>query len=200
MQPGMTLILVDQNERRRAQISHTLAAGRLHVEPFESVSELARRWPRSGIILLNDEPDQISKIIIELADRHEYYPLIAFSENPRAEQIVCAILDGALDYLAWPCSNQELLQSLARVEIRAEAGRNIRQRYMLARNRLRRLTAREREVLKCVANGMSNRVIGETLTISPRTVEVHRANMQSKLGTRHTSEAIKIAVESEIEE
>jgi two-component system, LuxR family, response regulator FixJ len=46
---------------------------------------------------------------------------------------------------------------------------------------------------------LSNRLIGEKLTISPRTVEIHRANMLTKMGASHTSEAIRIAIEAELE-
>ena len=66
----------------------------------------------------------------------------------------------------------------------------------MARARVERLTRREREVLGGVASGLSNRLIGEKLSISPRTVEIHRANMLNKLGANHTSDAIRIAIEA----
>ncbi|WP_292924834.1 response regulator transcription factor, partial [Novosphingobium sp. SCN 63-17] len=69
-------------------------------------------------------------------------------------------------------------------------------REALARSRVDRLTKREREVLAGVAGGLSNRMIGEKLSISPRTVEIHRANMLTKMGANHTSEAIRIAIEA----
>ena len=47
-----------------------------------------------------------------------------------------------------------------------------------------------------MAGGLSNRMIGEKLAISPRTVEIHRANMLTKMGANHTSEAIRIAIEA----
>ena len=49
-----------------------------------------------------------------------------------------------------------------------------------------------------VADGLSNRLIGEKLRISPRTVEIHRANMLNKMGASHTSEAIRIAIEASL--
>ena len=59
-----------------------------------------------------------------------------------------------------------------------------------------RLTPREREVLTGMAAGHSNRSIAEHLSISPRTVEIHRANMLTKIGATHTSDAIRIAIEA----
>jgi DNA-binding NarL/FixJ family response regulator len=53
-------------------------------------------------------------------------------------------------------------------------------------------------VLAGVAGGLSNRLIGERLSISPRTVEIHRANMLNKMGASHTSEAIRIAIEASL--
>ena len=71
-------------------------------------------------------------------------------------------------------------------------------REAMARSRVQRLTRREREVLTGVADGLSNRLIGERLEISPRTVEIHRANMLNKMGASHTSEAIRIAIEASL--
>jgi DNA-binding CsgD family transcriptional regulator len=49
-----------------------------------------------------------------------------------------------------------------------------------------------------VARGLSSRKIGEMLAISPRTVEIHRANLLHKMGANHTSEAIRIAIEADL--
>lgn len=57
-----------------------------------------------------------------------------------------------------------------------------------------RLTTREREVLKLIAEGKSSRNIGELLFISPRTAEHHRANMKKKLGLQSTADLIKYAI------
>lgn len=53
-------------------------------------------------------------------------------------------------------------------------------------------------MLEAVANGLSNRRIGDLLAISPRTVEIHRSNMLAKLGANHTAEAIRIAIEASL--
>lgn len=53
-------------------------------------------------------------------------------------------------------------------------------------------------MLAGVADRLSNRLIGERLAISPRTVEIHRANMLNKMGANHTSEAIRIAIEASL--
>jgi two-component system response regulator FixJ len=59
--------------------------------------------------------------------------------------------------------------------------------------RLQVLTSREREVLDGLAEGLPNKTIAYDLGISPRTVEIHRANLMTKLGVRSLSEALRLA-------
>ena len=56
------------------------------------------------------------------------------------------------------------------------------------------MTDREREVLYLAAEGHTNTEIGKRLFISPRTVEIHRANMMAKLGLRNRTELIRYAL------
>ncbi len=198
MQQGHTLILVDADTRRRATVSHNLSGHGVHVEPFETVDELASSWPRSGTVLIQDADGCISDLIEQMARHGEWYPIVAFAENPSASQIVRAILDGAVDYIVWPFGPETVQGALERLESDVEGPSNARMREAVARGRIEKLTEREREVLDCVASGLSNRKIGEKLEISPRTVEIHRANMLTKLGANHTSEAIRIAIEAEL--
>jgi FixJ family two-component response regulator len=190
------LILIDHDSRRRASISHALAASSIHVEPFEHIDELAMAWPRSGVVMIHDDAGLIGDLIERMANANEWYPIIAFCEAPTPRQIVQAVLDGAVDYVGWPISVEELNAALVRAIDMSETAGHTKLREVMARSRLDRLTKREREVLDGVASGLSNRLIGEKLAISPRTVEIHRANMLNKLGANHTSEAIRIAIEA----
>ncbi|MCB2047555.1 MAG: LuxR family transcriptional regulator [Novosphingobium sp.] len=198
MQQAYTLILVDADTRRRATVSHTLSGHGVHVEPFETVAELAASWPRSGTVLIHDSEGDVARLIEQMARHGEWYPIIAFADQPEAQRIVRAVQDGAVDYMVWPFDPDSLLRALEWHDGAAEGLGNARMREAVARGRIEKLTDREREVLDCVASGLSNRKIGEKLEISPRTVEIHRANMLTKLGANHTSEAIRIAIEAEL--
>ncbi|MBN8500098.1 MAG: hypothetical protein J0M19_02975, partial [Sphingomonadales bacterium] len=125
-------------------------------------------------------------------------PVIAFNEGPSTSQIVRAVLSGALDYIEWPCDTAKIMTAIELAEAAAASIGSLRLREARARSRVQRLTRREREVLEGVADGLSNRLIGERLHISPRTVEIHRANMLNKMGASHTSEAIRIAIEASL--
>jgi len=188
--------LIDDDTMRRAAISHTLAARDIHVEPFEDIAELVEHWPRSGMILAHDDGRTIQALIDHMSRHGDWLPVIAFAENPGSRRIVAAILNGAVDYLAWPFDERELADTLKSVGSRAESLSSAKMREARARRRIERLTRREREVLSCVASGLSSRMIGEKLSISPRTVEIHRANMLNKIGAHRTSEAIRVAIEA----
>lgn len=192
------LLLVDGDLRRRAAISHCLSAAGLHVEPFEDVRELYSRWPSDGVLLVHDETTIIADLIATMSQTGEWLPIIGFAEQPATRRIVEAVLQGAVDYLVWPFEETQMIESMELAEDRARSVAGTKLREAVARSRVERLTRREREVLAGVAGGLSNRLIGERLNISPRTVEIHRANMLNKMGANHTSEAIRIAIEASL--
>ena len=190
------LLLVDGDFRRRAAISHCLSGSGLHVEPFEDSAELFSRWPRDGLLLVHDSANVITVLLEHMGRTGDWLPIIAFAEHPTTRRIVEAVLQGAVDYLVWPFDEHELADSMKVAEDRSLSVAGSKLREAVARSRVERLTRREREVLAGVAGGLSNRLIGEKLKISPRTVEIHRANMLNKMGANHTSEAIRIAIEA----
>ena len=63
-----------------------------------------------------------------------------------------------------------------------------------AQKLIRLLTGREMDVLKCLVSGASNNEIASRLGISPRTVEVHRANMMRRLNARSVADAVRIGL------
>lgn len=196
MRSDSPLILIDGDLRRRAAISHCLSGSGIHVEPFENIGELITRWPRSGLIVGHDAGGSIAALMRHMAVSGNWLPVIAFAEEPSPEMIVAAVLDGAINYIAWPFDAGRLDAAIAAAEERAANVGNAKLREAMARSRIDRLTRREREVLSGVASGLSNRLIGQRLCISPRTVEIHRSNMLNKMGAHHTSEAIRIAIEA----
>ena len=195
---AQTIVLIDNNFRRRAAISHNLSETSLHVEPFESVAEMSRRWPQGALMLVGDEDEVLHHLFAAMSESGHWLPVVAYAEEPSIPRVVRAVLAGALDYLDWPLGEAEVRQALAIAEIGGSGIGSAKLREAMARSRVQKLTRREREVLAGVADGLSNRRIGERLEISPRTVEIHRANMLNKMGASHTSEAIRIAIEASL--
>ena len=127
-------------------------------------------------------------------------PLIVTSDLPDVAEAVAAIKAGALHYMRLPLERGPLEEVLKAVAREAEAHAAARRKMFEARARIESLSPREREVLDWLAEGCSNKAIARELSISPRTVEIHRANMMEKLGAGHPADAVTLRMEARLEE
>lgn len=196
-----TLHFIDQSSRHRAELARIGFALGHHSEVYGDLSELSVHPPREGIIVARDtaEDGGVATILERLSRLGIWLPVIAFEASPRPGRIVEAIKAGALDYLSMPIDPERFGRCLTRIEKEAEIFGDARRRMIEARDRIASLSGREREVLEWLAEGSSNKVIARQLDISPRTVEIHRANMMSKLGARHAAEAVRLKLEAKLE-
>ena len=106
---------------------------------------------------------------------------------------VRAMKAGAVDFIEKPFSKALLLEALASAFERIDRAESDAVRAAGAAVAIGGLTVREREVLAGLAQGLPNKTIAYDFGISPRTVEVHRANIMTKLHARSLSEALRIA-------
>lgn len=198
MKKERTLIVVDSCSRRRAALCFCLAQTDIHAEPYDDIDELKGHWSDHSAVLAFDEGPVLNGIFSAMAEEGVWLPVVAYAPEPAIDQVVEAVSEGAVEYLAWPFGADQLLEKVSRAIARSGKVENVKLRERIARGRVARLTARERQVLAGLADGLPNRMIGERLSISPRTVEIHRANMLRKLDANHSSEAIRIAIEASV--
>lgn len=192
------LMVLDPDPTRRTTIVREISKDIPHVEPYEGISELDHWWNEQSVLLLYDQDDVVSDVIAKMNEKGIYQPIIAYSSKPSVDQVVNAVLQGALDYMEWPFQGRQLVSHLEIVKHRfAELGGR-KHASNQAKNRIERLTSRELEVLSLLAGGRTNSVIADKLNISPRTVEVHRANMMTKLNAKHVAEAIQTAFDADV--
>ena len=195
-----TLHYIDPSSRSRAEMAHLCLGNGYHCEVYGDIGELAMHPPRSGIILVRDEPraSQIKSIFGRLEKLGIWLPVVVIAEDPQPLDIVAAIKAGALDYLTLPIESDRLLGALEQIGPEAAEYAEARRRVFDARNRIENLSGREREVLDWLSEGSSNKVIARQLEISPRTVEIHRANMMAKLGANHAADAVRLKLEANL--
>lgn len=198
MQQEILVAIMDENIQRRANISYNLSRRQIRIRLFENMEELMAHWPEDCIFIVYDAPGKINSVIDEMESFRPWSPLIAYFENPTPQQVAAAILKGAVNYISWPFSTEEIIKMIIQADQNATEFGNLKVRASNAKRRISKLTSREREVLAGVATGLSARKIAEKLDISPRTVEVYRANILMKIGARHSSEAIRVAIEASV--
>lgn len=194
----VTLHILDSDSARRAQLARLAFAAGHHAEIYAHPDELLSHAPAGGLVLAQDEPvgEGIIALVNAMNRSGQWLPVIAIADKPSISAVVSAIKAGALDYLTVPDQIAPLNEAVSRSTREAESQRIQRARSAEARQRIGRLSTREREVLDRLAEGCSNKAIARDLEISPRTVEIHRMKMMGKLGARHAAEAVRLRIEA----
>ena len=194
----IALHIVGGSSRTRAEQARLAFSLGHHAEVYADLDEMFDRPPRSGVIVACDDVLEggVDALLDRLGEQGIWVPLVAAKEAPGVEEVVGAIQAGALDYMELPLTAEELKRMIAHLE--SDAGRHAeaRRRLIDARRRIGTLSKREREVLEWLSEGCSNKAIARELEISPRTVEIHRANMMDKLGAGHAAEAVRMRLDA----
>jgi len=129
----------------------------------------------------------------ELNDRGVAMPVIVLTGHGDVSIAVQAMKAGAIDFLEKPFEKASLLGAIERAFDKLSKSEDAQVSEHDAAVRVAALTPREQEVLCGLVRGHPNKTIAYDLGISPRTVEVHRANCMAKLEVRSLSEALRIA-------
>lgn len=193
--------LVDDDDSVRRAVGFILKTSGFLVKSYESGIELLKdaRKLDPGCILLDirmpgmdglDVQQELQKIGIKL-------PVIIMTGHGDIPLSVRAIKAGAIDFIEKPFDKATLLHALDEAFASMARSNSDREIAKNAIVRLHVLTPRERDVLDGLAKGLPNKTIAYDLGISPRTVEIHRANLMAKLEVRNLSEALRIAFAAE---
>jgi two-component system response regulator FixJ len=189
--------LVDDDASVRRSVGFMLKTSGHQVQTYESGAELLKSSSQleRGCILLDIRMPGMDGLEVQqaLQEKGVGLPVIIMTGHGDVGLAVRAMKAGAVDFIEKPFEKMALLSSLE------EGFRRISQREVTggrkkdAEVKLQALTPRERDVLEGLAHGLPNKTIAYDLGISPRTVEIHRANLMTKLGVRSLSEALRIA-------
>ncbi len=189
--------IVDDEEAIRRSISFLLRTSGFAVRAYESgvvfLKEMGTTEP--GCILLDVRMPQMDGLAVqqELNARGVTMPVIVLTGHGDISIAVRAMKAGAVDFLEKPFEKALLIDAIGRAFDRLERHQEAALSAQEASVRIAALTAREQEVLRGLVKGHPNKTIAYDLGISPRTVEVHRANCMAKLDVRSLSEALRIA-------
>lgn len=160
-------------------------------EAFLELADTAR----SGCILLDVRMPGIDGLEVQkaLVERGVTMPIVVVTGHGDIRIAVQAMKAGAVDFVQKPYQREVLLPALDGAFDRLEQVKIQGIKAAEASALVAKLTAREYDVLSRLVQGSSNKTIAHDLRISPRTVEIHRANMMEKLGASSLSAALRIA-------
>ncbi|UNK78680.1 response regulator [Sphingopyxis granuli] len=149
----------------------------------------------AGCVLLDVRMPEMDGLEVQqaLIERGVTMPVIILTGHADVSIAVRAMKAGAVDFLEKPFEKAVLIGAIENAFARIAATDGAAARAAEADVVLGVLTPREREVLEGLAQGLPNKTIAYDLGISPRTVEVHRANLMAKLEVRSLSDALRLA-------
>jgi two-component system, LuxR family, response regulator FixJ len=189
--------IVDDEEAIRRSASFMLKTSGFDVETWPSGVAFLKeaRQVANGCVLLDVRMPEMDGLEVQqaLLDRGIALPVIVLTGHGDISIAVRAMKAGAVDFLEKPFEKTRLLDAIEAAFARLEDKAGRADRAQDAAVVIASLTAREQDVLKGLAKGLPNKTIAYDLGISSRTVEVHRANLMSKLKVRSLSEALRIA-------
>jgi two-component system response regulator FixJ len=193
--------LIDDEEALRRSVGFLLRTSGHAVTTWDSGVAFLKeaRHAEPGCVLLDVRMPEMDGLEVQraMAERGIAMPVIILTGHGDIGMAVAAMKGGAVDFLEKPFEKAALLAAVKAAFLRLDGQEQAQDRAQDARTRIALLTPREQNVLAGLARGLPNKSIAYDLDISPRTVEVHRANLMTKLGVSSLSDALRLAFAAE---
>ena len=195
--------IVDDDEAVRDSLSLLLESKAYGVNSFGSALDFLAAAPALpiGCLIVDIRMPEMDGLELQerLKARGLGFPMIVITGHADVPLAVRAMKAGAVDFIEKPFASETMLDSLEGAFSRLTSPSERDPATAAAAEKLTLLSSREREVLEGLLAGLPNKSIAYDLEISPRTVEIYRARVMSKLGTRSLSELIRVALAAGME-
>jgi two-component system response regulator FixJ len=190
--------LIDDDAALRDSLSFLLASAGVEVRTHASATDFLKALPGLSVSLVVTDVRMPEMNGVELLRRlkaiHPTLPVILLTGHGDVPLAVEAIKAGAADFFEKPFDDAVLLAAVRRALADGSRQRKRDAEREEARARLAQISGRERQVLEGLVAGKANKVIAHDLDISPRTVEVYRANLMTKIRASSLSELVRMAI------
>ena len=190
--------VVDDDEAMRDSMAFLLRAENFQVQTYADAADFLTALPqiKVGCVVTDVRMPGMSgiELLQRLRELKVSLPVIVVSGHGDVPLAVEAMKTGALDFIEKPFDDDVFLRAV-RLALSAQAVDSQRQAQKATINsRLESLSNREREVLEGLVAGHPNKTIAYDLGISPRTVEIYRANVMEKMQAKSLSELVRMAL------
>jgi two-component system, LuxR family, response regulator FixJ len=200
--PDATVHVIDDDDAVRESLEFLLRTAKISVRTYDNAAAFLKVLPDDhlGCIITDVRMPEISgiELLRRLKELHVTMPVIVITGHGDVPLAVEAMKFGAVDFFEKPFDDDALLAAvrLAVDQQKNEGKRNIEVGEIRAK--LETLSNREREVLQGLVAGHPNKTIAYDLGISPRTVEIYRANVMTKMNASSLSDLVRMAIVSGI--
>lgn len=192
-----TVYVIDDESDVRRSLGFFLKTAGFMPRPYLSGEDFLTDAPdlAPGCVLLDVRMPDINglDVIERLGNRISHLPVIVMTGHGDISTAVTAMKLGAIDFLEKPFEDEALVAALGRGFDMLARDTQAEEERRGAERRIAALTPRERDVLRLLGDGKSNKEVAIALDLSVRTVEMHRATMFDRLGVRTLPEALKLA-------
>jgi two-component system response regulator FixJ len=198
MQSPDLVHVIDDDEAIRDSLAFMLKAAKVEVETYESASAFLEALPKikPGCVVTDVRMPGMSgiELLRRLRQLKIDVPVIVITGHGDVSLAVEAMKCGAVDFLEKPFDDDALLAAV-RAALDAQATDRAQKINRAAiQEKLASLSSREREVLEGLVAGSPNKTIAYDLGISPRTVEIYRANVMTKMEANSLSDLVRMAL------
>ena len=191
--------VVDDDAAMRDSIGFLLASANLQSRQYDSARALLRRVAElePGCVLTDIRMPEMSglDLVRELKQHGVAHPIIVLTGHADVTLAVEAMKAGVVDFLEKPFAEQALLEAVRSALARGEGQANRQRDRAEIAQRISQLTAREHDVFEAIVLGDSNKAVALRLGISPRTVEIYRANVMAKMKAHSLSALVRMALQ-----
>ena len=201
--PANNLCVVDDDEAVRRSLGLLLLSRGYAVRTFESGEGFlaGADLQHPGCVILDLRLGGMSglQVFDALRQRDSALEVLFLSGHGDIPMAVEAVQSGALGWLEKPCNDERLLAAVAKALEKAQAGAERRQARQAAQALWQKLTPREMQVARLVAEGKPNKEIAQELApVELRTIETHRAHVFAKLGVANSHGLYRFLREHEL--
>ncbi len=190
--------IIDDDEAVRDSLAFLLNSAELTTRTYDSAATFLDRLGEiePGCVVTDVRMPGMSglELLQRLTDLQISLPVVVITGHGDVALAVEAMKGGAIDFIEKPFDDDQILAALRTALTRGEDQQaRVGEKAAIAR-RIAQLSTRERQVLNGVVRGKPNKIVAFELGISPRTVEVYRANLMTKMQAQSVSELVRMAL------
>jgi len=198
MQPEPIVYVIDDDDAVRQSLEFLLKTAGISARSFDSAKAFLEVMPQiqSGCIITDVRMPEITGIdLLRLVKESKRdFPVIVITGHGDIALAVEAMKMGAIDFLEKPFDDDALLTAVrAALSTEADVAKH-KAELADIHDKLAALSNRERQALEGLVAGKANKVIAFDLGISPRTVEIYRANLMTKMSANSLSDLVRMAM------